>query len=179
MISEFSVRPVPKNKNARTLFFVLLGAAFASVALSYFAPFYKGVIQLASLILLVGAVMIYTRYIGAYYCYEVAFDSSSAPIFLVTQTSGKRKTALCRIELADVVAIQMLSAEQYRAYKPKAGIKRYHYTPTLRPAEVYLMQVRSHNEQADIFVEISEPCCQTLLSFAAEARAARSIEGED
>ncbi len=179
MISEFSVRPVAKNNGARNLFFALLGAAAASVAVSYFSPLYKGIIQLLSLLLLVGAVMIYTRYVGAFYLYEVAFDSEETPIFIVIQVSGKRRSALCRVDLADIADIKRLSGEEYRAYKTELGMKRYNYTPTLRPEEVYLMQVRSRRERADVFLEISEEYCQTILAFAAEAKSLRLSDDEN
>lgn len=178
MIREFAVRPVPKNQNARTVFFVLLGAAAAAIAVSYVLTAYKGIVQLGGLILLVAAVMIYTRYVGSTYSYEVSADSEGTPIFLVCQLSGKRRTALCRVDLADIVDIKTLSGEAYRAYKPEAGIKRYNYTPTLGPSEVHLVQVRSRTEKADVFLELSEEYRAMLLSFAEEARATR-VAGED
>ena len=174
MISEISLRPVAKNKNARMLFFVLLGAAAASVAVSYLVNAYKGIIQLGSLILLVAAVMVYTRYIGAAYLYEVTFDTEGTPVFVVSQLSGKRRSALCRVDLADIAEILRLSGEEYRAYKPEAGMKRYNYTPTLWPDEVHCMKVRARAESADVFLELSAECCDMLLSYAAEARALRA-----
>ena len=90
MIREFAVRPVPKNKNARTLFFVLLGGAAVGMIASYFMNSYKGIVQLLALILLVAAVTVYTRYIGSVYSYEVSFDSDGTPIFVVCQLSGRR-----------------------------------------------------------------------------------------
>ena len=178
MIREFSVRPKPKNQNARHLFFVLLGSAAATVILSYFLSSYKGIVQLGSLILLVAAVLIYTRYIGAVYSYEVTFDSDETPIFVVCQFSGKRRTSLCRVDLADVIGIETLTNEAYRAYKTESGTKRYNYTPTLNPPEVHLMRVRSRTERADVFLELSSECRDTLLSYAEYARAARSADEE-
>ena len=81
MIQELSVRPMPKNQNARYAFFALLGAATVTVIVSYFLSSYKGVIQLASLLLLVAAVLVYTRYVGSTYYYEVAF-AGETPILL-------------------------------------------------------------------------------------------------
>ncbi len=179
MIREFAVRPVPKNQNARKVFFLLLGAAAATVALSYFLSAYKGIVQLVALIFLVISVLIYTRYVGSSYSYEVAHDSEGTPIFLVTQLSGKRQTALCRVNLCDIVGIEALTGEQYRAYKPEPGIKRYNYTPTMGPAEVHLMRVNSRTEKAVVFLELSEEYCAMLLSFVEEAKALRSIEAED
>ena len=176
MIREFAVRPMPKNKKARTLFFVLLGAAAATVIASYFLTSYKGIVQLGSLILLVAAVMIYTRYLGSVYSYEVTFDSDETPIFVVCQLSGKRRTSLCRVDLADIVEIETLAAEAYRAYKTESGVKRYNYTPTLFPEEVNLMKVRSRTERADVFLELSAECRDMLLSYAASARALRTEE---
>ena len=173
MIREFAVRPMPKNKNARTLFFVLLAAAAATVIASYFLTHYKGVVQLGSLILLVAAVLIYTRYLGSVYSYEVTFDSDETPIFVVCQLSGKRRTSLCRVDLADITEIEALEAAAYRAYKTEQGTKRYNYTPTLFPDEVYLMKVRSRTERADVFLELSAECRDTLLSYAADAKATR------
>ncbi len=178
MISEFAVRPVPKNKNARTLFFVLLGAAAATVGVSYFLTAYKGIVQLGSLILLVAAVVIYTRYIGVVYSYEVSFDGDGTPIFVVCQFSGKRRTSLCRVDLGDISEIETLSAEKYRAYKTEQGTKRYNYTPTLFPPEVNLMKVRGRFERADVILELSAECRDTLLAYAQEAKALR-IGDED
>ena len=178
MIREFAVRPTPKNQNARTLFFGLLGAAAIAIISSYILNSYKGIVQLGGLILLVAAVMIYTRYVGSVYSYEVALDSEGTPIFIVCQLSGKRRTALCRVDLADIVAIQTLTAAEYRTYKPEAGMKRYNYTPTLNPPEVHLMQVRSYREKADVFVELSEEYRALLLSFVEEARAMRIADDE-
>ena len=179
MIREFAVRPTPKNQNARTLFFGLLGAAAIAIAASYILTSYKGIVQLGGLILLVAAVMIYTRYVGSVYSYEVATDSEGAPIFIVCQLSGKRRTALCRVDLADIVDIKTLTAAEYRAYKPEAGMKRYNYTPTLNPPVVHLMQVRSYREKADVFVELSEEYKDVLLSFVSEAREMRIADHED
>lgn len=174
MIREFAVRPMPKNKKARTLFFILLSAAAATVIASYFLTSYKGIVQLGSLILLVSAVVIYTRYLGSVYSYEVTYDSDETPIFVVCQLSGKRRTSLCRVDLADIVEISLLSAEAYRAYKTEPGMKRYNYTPTLFPEEVYLMKVRSRTERADVFLELSAECRDTLLAYAATARSLRT-----
>ena len=179
MIREFSVRPVPKNQNGRTVFFALLGAACASVAVSYFVSLYKGIIQLAALILLVAASFVYTRFVGCVYYYETAVDSEGTPIFVVAKAFGRRRTTLCRVDLADVVDISVLKADGLRAYKSEPNVKRYNYTPTLRPSEVHLRKVRSHAERADVFVELSEECCAVLLSNVSVARAMRAEEPEE
>ena len=179
MIQEFAVRPVPKNQNARILFFTLLGGAAAAIAASYFMNAYKGIVQLASLILLVAAVTVYTRYLGAVYSYEVTYDSDGTPIFVVCQFSGKRRTSLCRVDLADVLSIDALTAEQYRAYKTEQGVKRYNYTPTLYPPEVHILKVRGRHEKADVLLEITAECRDVLLSYAAEAREMRAMSGEE
>lgn len=179
MIREFAVRPVPKNKNARTLFFVLLGGAAVGMIVSYFMNSYKGIVQLLALILLVAAVTVYTRYIGSVYSYEVSFDSDGTPIFVVCQLSGRRRTSLCRVDLADVLSIDALTAEQYRAYKTEQGVKRYNYTPTLYPPEVHILKVRGRHERADVLLEISAECREALLAYAAEAREMRAMSGEE
>lgn len=178
MIQEFAVRPVPKNQNARRIFFILLGAAAAAVAVSYFLTLYEGIIQLVALILLVVSVLIYSRYLGSSYSYEVTHDSEGTPIFLVTQLSGKRRTALCRVNLSDIASIETLTGEQYRSYKPESGFHRYNYTPTMGPDTVHLMKVCSRTEKAVIFLELSEEYRAMLLSFAEEAKAMRA-EDED
>lgn len=179
MIQEFAVRPVPKNQNARMLFFAFLGGAAATIAVSYFISAYKGIVQLASLILLVAAVTVYTRYLSAVYSYEVTYDSDRTPIFVVCRFSGKRRTSLCRVDIADIAEIETLSAEQYRAYKTEQGIKRYNYTPTLFPPEVNLMRVRGRYEKADVLLEITAECRDVLLSYVAEARATRLADDEE
>lgn len=173
MINEFFSHAKPTNAKAKRLFITLL-AIGALITVGYAAADrFKGIIGLFALGAIVGAVFIYTKYIGVEYFYDITFDSAGSPVFVVRQISGKRQTTLCRLDLHSIVKVEMLDAKARASHKAPAGYKRYFYLPTLLPESVILITAHSESEFAEITVEASEEFADLLRAYSKEARETR------
>lgn len=171
MISPISIKPEPQNNKAKHTFFACLGSAILSIALYTMLPSYKGIVGIVALGFITAAIYLYNRYVCAAYYYDVTMDSNGSPVFVISQSVGKRQTTLCRVDLSSITLVKKLSAEEKRAYKPAKDIARYFYSPTLSPEFVYLLEVRSPYEKADVFVELNDEQAATISAYAKEARA--------
>lgn len=176
MIREFSVRPKPSNKKARTLFITCSVLAFALVTLSTLIPLYRGLVSMAGVILLTLALAFYTKYILPIYFYDIFIDSDGTPLFVVRQQTGKRQTTLCRIPLYEIVRVERQSRQQRREHKTPYEVKKYAYLPTLDPDEIYRITTSGRHERAEILIESSEEFARILSAYSAEAREQRSDE---
>ena len=170
MISEFSVKPKPKNNNAKILAIVLLGLSVAVFAVSWFIDSYRGIVGLVAAIFLVSAILIYTKYIAPEYSYDVVIDHRGLPLFVVRQITGKRITTLCRVDLYALRKIEPESGKEARAHKTPIGMRKFIYTPTLFPPSVYRMTVESREENSEIVIEVSDEYAALLWQYATEAR---------
>lgn len=178
MISEFFSHVKPTNQKAKKLMITLLTIGSIITVIYILADRFKGVIGLFALVFIVGAVFVYTKYIGVEYYYDITFDSQGAPVFVVRQLSGKRQTTLCRIDLYAIVKIEKLSASQRKTHRAPAGYKRYIYLPTLNPEAVLLLTVHSPHERAEITIEAPEEFADLLAKYSIEARESRFDDEE-
>ncbi len=173
MIKDFYAHVKPSNNNAKNLFVGLLGAA-AMIMVTYFlVDSYKGIIGLFAVGAITAAVLVYTKYIGVEYYYDITFDSAGAPVFVVRQLIGKRQSTLCRVDLFNITKVEKLSKEERAKHKTAPGYKKYVYLPTLSPESALLVTLRSANESAEIFIEAPAEFGELLLSYAREAREMR------
>ena len=170
MISPVSIKPEPQNKKARYVFFACLGSAIVMMALYMFLPKFKGIAGIVALAFITAAIYFYNRYVCATYYYDVFVDAGGNAMFLIRQAVGKRETTLCRVDLSSIRSIRMMSKEDRRAYKPEKDIGRYSYSPTMSADVLYLLEVRSSYERADVFVELTEEQADMLLRYAEIAR---------
>jgi len=171
MINEFSAKAKPSNGKAKVAFFVLLALAAALTVVYMAVPLYKGIVGLGVISLIVAVVLVYVKYIGSVYFYDVTFDYTGAALFVVRQITGKRQSTLARLALSEIVAIEKETAEQRRAHKTPNGYLKYSYLPTLMPEVTYRITARSRYEKSEIIVEITEQLAMLLSDYAAEARA--------
>ena len=171
MISPMTIKPEPQNNKAKHIFFACLGSAIVSIALYTMLEKYNGIVGIVALGFITAAIYLYNRYICASYYYDVAVDSNGSPIFVVSQSVGKRQTTLCRVDLSSIMVVKAMSAEERKNYKLASDIARYFYSPTLSPDRVYLLEVRSPYEKADVFVELTDEQAGMISAFAKEARA--------
>ncbi len=173
MIKDFYAHAKPSNNNAKNVFVGLLGAA-AMIMVAYFtSPLYKGIIGLFAVAAICAAVLIYTKYIGVEYYYDITTDSAGAPVFVVRQIIGKRQTTLCRVDLHNIVKTESLAREEKSKRKRAAGYKKYVYLPTLSPENSLLITLNAPEERAEIFIEAPREFGDLLLSYAREAREMR------
>ena len=106
MIQEFSVHPKPQNNNAKIAFLITFLASAVSFVTYFLMDRYRGFVGLLAVMLLVTALLIYTKYISVEFYYDIAVDDESLPMFIVRQTIGKRQTTLCRLDLADILKVE-------------------------------------------------------------------------
>lgn len=170
MITELHLRVKPQNNKAKGLFFIFFALTCLLFSLSYAFSAYRWISQLIAVLCLVTAILLYTKYISAIYYYEILLDRDDVPMLVVRQQMGRRSTTLCRVDLADITAIERKTREEYRAHKTDAHKARYVYTPTLFPDTVYLVTVISRHETAEIVLEGSEEFIEHLRSCATLAR---------
>lgn len=170
MISEITVSPRPSNNKARHLFFILMILAVTAAAIYLTLTSYRSIAGLACLVLIVGAIYVYNRYMATKYCYGVMIDSAGTPLFLVSSTVGKRATTLCRVELSSVIGITTLTAEERKNHKTPDGFVRYFYMPTMAPDRVTLVTVSSRYERAEIAIETNDEFAELLKNYVKEAK---------
>ncbi len=178
MINEFSVHAKPAGNKGKLVFTALMLVAATVVIVSMFLERYKGVVGLVGLIAIVAATWVYTKYVAVEYRYDVTFDSSDEPIFIVRQLIGKRQSTLTNIWLADIISVEMETAEQRRAHKTERDFRRYVYLPTLMCERSCRITVKSRYENAEILVEVTDELADLLRSYSAEARSQRAAEEE-
>lgn len=179
MINEFSVHPKPTNNKAKIVFFITVIAGLAVSTVSCFLPIYKGLVGMVGLLLIVTALLFYTKYIAIEFYYDIVKDDDGLPLLVVRQTIGKRTTTLCRIELADITKVETESAAERRAHKTERGVLKYNYTPTFSPSEVHRITVINRYERAEIVIEGSRELADMLRTYSAEARKIREIVEEN
>ena len=173
MVQEFTVHPKPQNKNSRIVFLILFLVSVLGFVTYLFMDRYRGLVGFASVLVLVLALLVYTKYISVEFYYDIALDSEGVPMFVVRQTIGKRQTTLCRLDLADILKIEKESASERRDHKTDYGVVKYIYAPTMNPPISYRMTVSSRYEKAEVIIECNDDFAHILKKYSAEARALR------
>ena len=179
MISEFSVRPKPRNNNAKIAFLIAILISAAGFVTYFFMERFRGFVGMFSLMVLVTAILFYTKYISPEFFYDITFDYENTPIFVVRRRVGKRDTTLCRIDIADIVSVDYETRAERRAHKTPSGMLKYVYAPTMLPPDVYRITVRGRYEKCEIIIEASEEFAKLLRDYSAEARSLRLSEDEE
>ena len=178
MIREFSIKAKPSNNKARTLFIVCMLIAFGLVMISAIITTYKGVASMAGVGFLSIAIVIYTKYLGSTYFYDITVDSSGVPLLVVRQQIGKRYSTLCRIALAEITKIEREDKKQRAAHKTPIDTKKYSYLPSLSPDTSYRITSCNKYEKAEILIEISDEIASLVSSYTGEARQTLSYDDE-
>lgn len=170
MIREFSVKPKASNDKAKRAFVFCMIAAALCIALSVFIDLYHGVVSLVGMAFLVGGVTIYTKYLAVVFIYEITFDSEGTPLFVVSQTIGKRHTTLCRIGLNEIIRVEKQDRKTRKAHTTPGGFRKYVYLPSLDPDTIYRLKTVSRYEKSEILIEVSDEYASLIERYAAEAR---------
>lgn len=154
---------------------VLAGVALVAYLIS---PLYKGIIGIFVVAFITAATFLYTKYVAAEYNYDIMI-ASGTPLFIVRQTTGKKTTTLCRIELSSIVKVEREDTAGRREHKTPSGYLKYNYCPTLMPKITYLITSASRYEKAEIRIEASEEFAALLRSYAEEARSLAALEDDE
>ena len=174
MIREFSIHAKPSNNKAKIATVVLLTLSLlnfiAYAIMRYFEVQKSGLAGVLVIALITSAVFIYTKYVSCEYYYDVTFDYENTPVFVVRQTSGKRTSTLCHINLSDILTIKRESVGERREHKTPKGYVRYVYVPTLFPEHTYRLTLYSRYEKAEIIIECSDGMAMQLLDYSRIAK---------
>ena len=170
MINEFSIHAKATNNKAKNAFMVCFFASFAALFGAAAFKSFVWVPQFIGMVLLIASITIYTKFLSSKYFYEIVHDTEGTPLFIVNQLIGKRMTTLCRIALYEIAKIEGECAEERKNHKPRAGVKKYNYVPTLMPDKVFRIYTASRHEHAEIVIEISDEAAAMLVEYAREAR---------
>ncbi len=170
MIKEISVKPKPQNNIAKIVFSVTLALSLAAVIIYLSVDKYKGIFGFVAMLILVSAILIYTKYISPVFYYDIMLEGGEIPIFVVRQSVGKRQTTLCRIALSDIASISHETREERRKHKTQKGVMKYNYAPTMFPAEVYRITTAGKYERAEIVIEGTSEFIACLTEYVEEAK---------
>lgn len=170
MINEFSVHPTPTNNKAKTVFLATMISGIVIAAISCIIPLYKGIVGLFGFILIVTALLFYTKYVAIEFYYDIVKDGDGLPLLIVRQTTGKRTSTLSRIPLADVTKVERVTRRERRAHKTERGFLKYNYGPTFSPEVVYRITLFGRYERAEIILEGTDEFADLLREYSEEAR---------
>ena len=170
MINEISVKPKPQNNIAKIVFLTTLALSMAAVIIYLAVDKYKGIFGFVAMLILVSAILIYTKYIAPVFYYDIMLDGDEIPIFVVRQSVGKRQTTLCRIALSDIASISHETREERRRHKTKKGVMKYNYAPTMLAPEVYRITTVGRYEKAEIVIEGTSEFISCLSEYVEEAK---------
>ncbi len=179
MIKEFSVRPKPKNNNAKIAFLLSMLAFLLSLATYFIIDKYRGVVGLIAIGFLTAALLVYTKYISPIFYYDITFDTENTPIFVVRRIIGKRQETLARVDIANIKSAEIESAAERKKHKTPTGVLKYNYCPTMCPGEVCRIVLNGRYEKAEILVELSREFADNLLLYAEEARSLSAAEEDE
>jgi hypothetical protein len=161
--NEISYVAKPKTKLAKSILIGLIGSSVIFVIAANLTNKFSGIVWTVAFAFMVATIYVYTRYVGAEYCYSIT--SYNTPSLIVTQKVGNTVKTMARIDLDSITEVRLLTREDLKKYKHERGVVRYSYNPTMCPSEIYLVSMRSAYENADLFIE-------TDGEFAAALRAA-------
>ena len=179
MIKEITVHPKPQNNNAKiaTLVFVLIAAV--GFVFYFQMESYKGLVGVFALCALTTGILLYTKFVSPEFYYDITFDASEEPIFVVRQVIGKRQTTLSRVGLADISKVEKEVGKEYKKHKTPMGTRKYVYAPTMFPKEIYRLTVKNRYEEAEIVIECSDEFAVLIRENSKEAKAIREKEEDE
>lgn len=145
----------PKDPKKKELWILLglLGTGFFLYGISQIPGLpVPAVLQLLSVILMGGVVIVLTRYLLRDFCYRIeARDGFDVPDLTVTEYCGRRITVVCRISLNDIIEVRAMTAKEARTLaKAQKGRLVYDYTCRMDPDNLYLLSVRDGEKSYDI-----------------------------
>ncbi len=170
MMQDVHIRVKAQNSYARVAFYTFLVLTFAVFAASYAMGRFRGVMQLGAFFCAVTAVLLYTKFMAPMFAYDLMTDNDGVPVFVVTQTIGRRMTTLCRIELADVVSVRLCLMKEAKAQKIEGSVHRYVYMPTLLAQTVCVVRTSGRYERAELFLEGGDGFVSMLNEYVAHAK---------
>jgi hypothetical protein len=125
------------------------------------------------------AIFFYTKFISAYYIYDITFDSDDTAVFVVRQITGKRQSTMCRIALFEISDIIGETREQRKKHTTPNGTRKYVYFPTLSPDVSFRIVSSNRYESSEILIECTDQMAAMLSEYSKEAKELEALRQED
>lgn len=106
-MTENAIRYTPRavNRHAYLAIVLVVLAAVVCFSIAGFAAGYKGLLQLLSMMLLVVAIFIASKYIFVSYEYIITQEGEDPAYFLIEERQGKRTSLVCQIPLRYILSV--------------------------------------------------------------------------
>ena len=131
--------PTPQNQRAKRIATALFAAAMLLFALSGIRALpYRSVPQLLSFALLTAAIAVCVRYLYRGYCYRID-ASEDGPELVVLEISKRGSTAVCRLSMAALLALEPWSRKLAEKKRTPKNLKIYNYCVDVNPTDAYLL----------------------------------------
>lgn len=160
MNNEFSCSVTPRNKVAKYVLGGLLGSSAIFVTAAILTPKYSGLVWMVAFIFIVASIFVYNRYVGAEFCYSV--ERLDGHVLIISQKVGNTVKTMARLDIESIEDVRYLTYKELRAHKCPRDVVKYSYYPTMHPAGLYLVFVRSRYEVAEVLIDVDETFASAL-----------------
>ena len=156
----YDYRPPRRNVLARLLVLGLSLLAIIFFVISAQLPALAVLFQTLALILLLPIIQLITRYIVLRHLYRLrSYESGEADLEIYTYRGGDRMQLVCRVGLEEITAVTPLGNANRR---PAKGMRRYNYSPDIRPAEATVLSVTNGDGDCEILLCPNEKMLEIL-----------------
>ena len=167
MYTQYSLTPKKSNNIAAVLITLLfVGAAALFIFTAVFGDIaYRGILQTISLVLVIAALAVATRYVFKYFTYEIRENGERGLDFDVVETQGKRRYTVCRIGLENIEKVEVMTAENKKALKKEfLGRKKFYYLPDMLPSRTLAVFVTECGEPLVLVLSYDEMLLKILTT---------------
>ena len=108
--------------------------------------------QLLAVFLMVGAVLVITRYVMRRYTCRLEANPNGETDFVIVEHYGKRDTAVCRVYAVQILSVRRRTKETWKASAgERKGKQIYHYTANFSDPDRVLAEVRAQADGEETF----------------------------
>ena len=171
-MNGYEITPEYKSTAEKVLVALALIFAAGSFGVSRVSGVpYPAIFQLAAVVFLVAAFVIANESLLRSYTYTVTEpDGEGRRDFLITEHYGKKHTAVCRVDLSQVIAaetVPMREKAKIRAAERAANVI-YRYLTPLFPSEVLLVTLQTGDAVTLLRLPAEKGLENALLSFRSQ-----------
>ena len=170
----YDYRPSRQNYKAHVAVLALILCALALFIGSGFLPGYAVVAQSLSLILLVPAIQLISRYLVPQYLYRLReYEDGNVDLEIYTYRGGSKMQLVCRIGMEEITAALPLSAGNARAPK---GMRRYNYCRDLAPQSALVLSITNADGDCELLLSPDRHLTDVFAAAASKHTATRAAE---
>ena len=133
----YTYTPPKESKKLKLLTGVFFFAALLLFAFSMsFSLPYEWLVELAAIVLLTGAILLFTRFVFKEYTYKIERTEEGGYDLVVDEITPRTNVTVCRVSLSNIERVELLCEKNADELRRKAKErKRFSYLPDLFVAE--------------------------------------------